>query len=774
MSVLSLDNRGLVKRTIGSKPPTGGGQTFSSVPEWAWPPHSLPIPIIGSEEAGGIVHIREGSGTGASIAWINVQVSGAPYTYTVDWGDGSSDTLGTNIPIEHEYNWSTLSYPATVNISGDTDTISWTSHGLEEGDVIAFFSLSNLFLGLVEGRQYYARSVTENTFKVAKHRNSSTMSLLSGMGTASPSPEKQVHIKITGSGLSHVDLSAYPGPETPTSLVQWRYWYIKGMGITSIVPPKASQELETWKVLLDTAIDDYSNICSDYMRLQNADDLKTNYAGDYSGLYFGCGGLRGIPSGTDLSLATNLSGAFGEVYGVAVKTSMPLITSLPTLYLPLCTAMLDTFSRQKHITHVSIRSMGNMTSLDGAFSSTALSSAYLASHNVTNFDHVFSNCRFRNTDQLYVDTRKASTFRGYLAANPLLTRVRPALQSSSSVILAGIYEFCESLQECPEPILATPSAGATTSLAFRGCPSLTKVSTFRVFGAVNIDAHLLWTFRECFGLREATFDNPENYWSTSSDTEGSGLFTNCINLREVGPITFQNRERISLGSMFIGCHALQYTPPLHVPKAVYPTAGNGLAANFDECYSLMRVGTDFNVTNMQDRSVLNGMVNFGNCHSLQKVNLEGSQLGIGLSNTKMSSEALNEMYRILLPVTDQVGRSSSLGSTGSSTDLGVLGSSVFNGTPALLGIKTPTVLGFLVDSAPGSWGLQLETTKGRMSSLEHTKSASLALGGLEILFNTGTLITPENRMQVDITGSPGAGGDSPSIAEVKGYVVIGS
>lgn len=59
-----------------------------------------------------------------------------------------------------------LGSSTSVTVDSGTDTITWTSHGLSNGDTV-YFTATTIPAGLTAKYPYYVRDVTANTFKVA-------------------------------------------------------------------------------------------------------------------------------------------------------------------------------------------------------------------------------------------------------------------------------------------------------------------------------------------------------------------------------------------------------------------------------------------------------------------------------------------------------------------------------------------------------------------------------------------------------------------------------
>lgn len=59
-----------------------------------------------------------------------------------------------------------LGSSTSVTVDSGTDTITWTSHGLSDGDTV-YFTATTIPAGLTAKYPYYVRDVTANTFKVA-------------------------------------------------------------------------------------------------------------------------------------------------------------------------------------------------------------------------------------------------------------------------------------------------------------------------------------------------------------------------------------------------------------------------------------------------------------------------------------------------------------------------------------------------------------------------------------------------------------------------------
>lgn len=95
---------GVTRRT------TVGG--VRDVPDWTRPDDWLPLPVAATHQVTMIVAVQDHWSNFAALAVTSVG------GYTVDWGDGTVDTLGSGDQAEHTYDWSDPAFDGTETSRG--------------------------------------------------------------------------------------------------------------------------------------------------------------------------------------------------------------------------------------------------------------------------------------------------------------------------------------------------------------------------------------------------------------------------------------------------------------------------------------------------------------------------------------------------------------------------------------------------------------------------------------------------------------------------------
>ena len=82
------------------------------VPDWTRPDDWLPLPVAATHQVTMIVAVQDHWSNFAALAVTSVG------GYTVDWGDGTVDTLGSGDQAEHTYDWSDPAFDGTETSRG--------------------------------------------------------------------------------------------------------------------------------------------------------------------------------------------------------------------------------------------------------------------------------------------------------------------------------------------------------------------------------------------------------------------------------------------------------------------------------------------------------------------------------------------------------------------------------------------------------------------------------------------------------------------------------
>jgi hypothetical protein len=177
----------------------------------------------------------------------------------------------------------------------------------------------------------------------------------------------------------------------------------------------------------------------------------------------------------------------------------------------------------------------------------------------------------------------------------------PLFDTSNITNWANAFAFCSSLKTVP---LFDTSSATNLQNFFSNCYSLESIPQFNTSNVSNF----IGCFQSCFALKEI----PEI--DTSAGTQLTSMFYNCVALKSI-PLLATN-SAIHMNNMFFNCYSLQSIPALN-------------------CSSAVSIG------------------NFArDVPGLKRCLATGIKATTWINGT-LSSDALNEIYTNLAPVTGQ-------------------------------------------------------------------------------------------------------------------------
>ena len=758
MTTLLATEKGLDPRTLGQKEEgVLTDSTFYGVPEYVWPPYYLPKVDMNTitNEIGLIVAIQP-----YSDSTVRFSASSNSGTFDVDWGDGGAvESVVSGNYITHNYNYFSLSSQGPINLNSITDRLELVAHSYEEGELVAFYEMSDSS-GLANGRYYHTINVTEDTFQVVEHRTSLIPLPLLSTETAYLSKYRQVHIKITSSGVLEAfdiqeNTTTYPG----SSYAGICYLYSKTIGLSSLTIQRdrpSQTGTYTLSFLEEVAIDNFSQVSFDnlfegfYALRGTSGIVSPGVPTSYAGMFKSCQSIRGLPINLSLAYATSTAAMF-EYCGT--------IRTIPYLQMPIC-ERIDRMFAFTGIVYAHIRAPYSINFQQAFQEAKILRGAELVtgfrSNTSINLLSTFAGCNIQQASDIVISQTFSNTFlRGIFDYNKLLVRGRNVYASAEPPTYVG----CFSLVEVPVSI------GSDQTSSFRGCHSLEHVDySGRIYDSKDYsEGHA--SFQDCKGLRSIRLlvQRYKGY-----------KFENCINLVNVELIPGGDIVNSSYDNMFSGCSSLQEIPIKSFPRSSYSSMPS---ANFmyRYCSSISSIGPDINLGCTKETGLHNtGRDIFHHCYSLQKFTPRGFYGALNLGSTKLVAKALNDTYASLLPVTEgyvsqtlqiqKIQVEAMLVSIGSvSPDIGSpyanLKGSAITGHVGMLGAET---LGAV--SLTPQVIVSIDT-----QSLTKSNGGTIPLSGLQISTsnNLGTL-SPEANV-IYIRGIPGVDSSNELIALVKGY-----
>lgn len=659
MSIKSVQHNNLTNRSLfnvhSNQALKTFGQPFASVARavktpWVRNPSWLTMPSVLSTDQKVVIlnRIDRESNFASLTAWVS---SG---NYSVDWGDGVTETFSSGTQCYHEYNFSNSTLDNTdgpVTFTDSTDVVNRTSHGYTNGQTVSFFNLASM-TGIIPGQIYYVVNATTNTFQFSETPDGSPV-VFTGNGSGTLLPYKQAIITITPStanliGINlnalHNKRNAYPltagtGSSGFLDLVMSvpnmttasnAYLGIGTTGVGSSGNNVTMTFLESATILSIGAQNSLSYLFSNCVNLRNVViSANTTTITNTSFMFNNCFSLTEAPS-FDTSSVTTMASMFANCYSL---TSVPLyntssVTDMGTMFsgcaslitVPLfntanVTTMLSMFNTCSSLVSVPWFNTTNVTSMVSMFNAcnNLTTIPLFNTANVTTMNSMFSTCRsltsvpllntakvtdmasmFSNCQTLpsvpLFNTANVTTFSNTFASCFGLTSV-PQFDTSKSTIFTSMFNSCYLLTSVPTLDL---SSGTTMASMFASCYSLTAVPQFNTANVTSMSA----TFSNCFMLTTIPLLN------TSKVTTTASMFSGCVSLSTVPAFDLSNVG--DAGSMFNGCSSLVTIPQLNFSGKL-----NAIISMFNGCSSL----TSVPLFNMSGVTAL--QTAFQNCPSLK-------------------------------------------------------------------------------------------------------------------------------------------------------------
>lgn len=131
--------------------------------------------------------------------------------YTVDWGDGTTETYGAAAVASHLYDFNSPALAGTdapVTLTEASASVERASHGCANGTLVRFYNVAPT-LGITELQNYYVINATADTFQISNTPAGPPIAF-TGNGSAALLPYKQVVVTVTpqsGQNLTALDLN---------------------------------------------------------------------------------------------------------------------------------------------------------------------------------------------------------------------------------------------------------------------------------------------------------------------------------------------------------------------------------------------------------------------------------------------------------------------------------------------------------------------------------------------------------------------------------------
>jgi surface protein len=522
------------------KPRTLGAAT--AITPWVRNPSWLALTAVGDSEqkfSGLVAVFPQG-------AYLALNATTSTGTYTVDWGDGSSENIASNTQSNYfiDFNDADLAgTDAPVTLTDAGDLVERTAHGYVNGMEVRFYNIVST-TGLTTAQVYYVINATTNNFQVTTIVGDATQIVaLTTNGTATLLPYKQaiVNVTPTTANLSTFNLNL---KNTTTGLqayeTGWLDIELGGPNLTASGLTIGGTNVRF--AMCERAALRHIGSCTSFASLFSAFralrevviTASTSAVTNISNMFLNCNDLAAAPL-FNIAAVTNMESTFN---------SCNSLTTIPLLNTAAVTNMTSTFNGCNSLTTIPLLNTASVTNMTNIFvgcrSLTTIPLLNTAA--VTNMSNTFSGCNSLTTIPLLntaAVTNMSNTFSG---CNSLTTI--PLLNTAAVTNMDSTFLNCSSLQTIPP--LNTPVLSSAQSM-FESCVSLLTVPRFNNSSFSSTRR----MFRGCFSLQRIPLLN------TASVTDCDLMFDTCPSLSSIPALNFiAGASAVRMSGMFNGCNSV--------------------------------------------------------------------------------------------------------------------------------------------------------------------------------------------------------------------------
>lgn len=549
-----------------------------SVENWTRPSEwiSVPTPATGSEVVNILYGVYE-----YGPNFLSIQASG---TFSVDWGDGSSQSASPGSYLRKEFMFGSYSSgtltsdgfrQALVTVTPNTPG-TFTSFNLNGRHS---YQSTNLYKPSILEIKMSGRNLTSigtytqfdkltNFEFVGTHSIASMVSIFSGIKGLRKFKMDCTGVTNTSSmfsssiNLREVDISNLQSSANMSSMFSGCYSLntlpvINAASCSNMSSMFASCiNLEESPILINTSnVITTSSMFNGCTLLKRVNSFTCSSVTDMSLMFQNCYLLQTIPL-LDTAKVSNFNYTFGSSTGVAMQ-----LQSIPLLNTASASNMSNMFYNCRSL--ISDRRNKGIPLLDTS--------------RVTNMSYMFQNCVKVKTIPQF-NTRWVTNFRNMFGGCILLSEV-PLLNTASASTMESMFDSCRDLQTVP--LFDTQNVTTFTGM-FRYCTGLNEVPSLSMATASNVS----YMF-DCL----MTTDTPGGSLYTIpnfnfSSTIASINMTNFLSGQGIlAYIPQLNLTRVSTtANMFNGCREIKEIPALNLTTV---TSTNSM---FRACSNLRKVG----------------------------------------------------------------------------------------------------------------------------------------------------------------------------------------
>ena len=399
-------------------------------------------------------------GGGNTVNYLAFNLTG---NYTVDWGDGTSDSVSSGVQINHTYDYNNVNLSAVTTRGYKCATVAITPTGVA--------NLTIATLGLRPTSPAGLANISIPILDIYINAASlGTLSIGTGGGTVRTAYLEQVTIQQNNmSSWSNVVFASC------FSLQQIVFLKSTPPPLNSLGSTSMFQNCNALKWIVGptpgnaSTCNQWFNTCSSLVQAPFIDTANCTNMGS---MFQTCQSLQQVPLYNTANV-TNMSSMF---------QNSPSIKSVPLFNTAKVTTMASMFNTCTSLQSVPPFNTSNVNTMNAMFSSaiSLRSIPVFDTANVTDMATMFNACAGLQTAPTFSNTAKVTTMASMFAGCTSLQTV-PAYTTSNVTSMISMFSLCQSMATAPA-FTDTSNVISVTNM-FQNCYSLRSVPSYNLANA---------------------------------------------------------------------------------------------------------------------------------------------------------------------------------------------------------------------------------------------------------------------------------------------------
>jgi hypothetical protein len=522
-------------------------------------------------------------------------------SYSVNWGDGTTDNRPGNSAASKQYDPSVF-------------------QGLTQQDEFEGYKTVTITVTPQAGFSFTSLNLNRQHPLMLANANTPWLNIAIAGPTLNALQLSYDTSSTTNTRLRKLEKYEFVGTHNLTPANGLAYYFNNLVNLRSVVPPDLSR-------LTGSLLSCFNN-CAALMKIGRLNCSSTSSANT---MFSSCVSLVDIqelilPSTTDFT-------------ALGLFTSCTNLRRIPNINLSRCTSAATLFSGCRSLLKVPPLDVSRSTTLGNMFANCAslreVPPLNLAS--CTNTQSMFQGCLNLRRAPVFNTSRVTNMNSMFSTCSTLIEA--PMMDTSKVTDMASMFTQCGALKNVPEY-----DTGAVTTMGsmFSSCFSLISIPAFNTSNVTTTNS----MFSSCSALEHVPQLN------TSKVALASSMFSSCTALTSIPYMDYKSMT--DLNGMFSSCSSLTRISNFNINSdfsgGLLAYTSSAFASTFNGCESLEEIpeGNFFGTTGSANTNITINM--FANCSSLKRIGATGFCHSFNISSTMMGPTQLNELYTNLAVV----------------------------------------------------------------------------------------------------------------------------